>query len=349
MWSSMSNASNGNPSLKGYNLILLDDDDCHVHTFIYSENWKVHAKKIDEGSVYVISNFYTKEATGSLKPVSSPMLINFSPSTSVEKVEEDEFMIPYHKFEFVDLSDLFSVASNNANVDFPEFSTDVIGIIEDFEYLSKIKTVYGEKNIVKFRLTDGRHSHKVTVWGALAVSTDAVYKAIKEATVIVIVSSCKLKNFRRLSEDGYVPQEKSFYSPARSDFVPAPVIETLSLKELSEKTSSEFLKDESTKEYPLQIKEICGKDVTLQIELNDDNIHLSSTIYTTNDAYSSVVAYSSTSETTMSGIEHSGFGDNIVIEVSDSGNTPGRLKKTFASRSTVVLESVRKNLSRFSL
>ncbi|KAK1349769.1 hypothetical protein POM88_054794 [Heracleum sosnowskyi] len=232
-----------------------------------------------------------------------------------------------------------------------------------------MKTVYGEKNIIKFRLTEGRHSHKVTVWGALCLH--AAYKTIKEATVIFIVSSCKLKfqynnicfsscqistlpsskiylnldnevvteaeftaiNIEfpdkqyfhlRLSEEGYVPQEKSFYSPARSDVVPAPVIETLSLKELSEKTSSEFLKYQRI--YPFQINEICGKDVTLQIELNDDNIHLSSTVYTANDAYSSVVAYSSTSEATISGIEHSGFGDNIVIEVSDSGNTPGSSK-----------------------
>ncbi|KAK1356330.1 hypothetical protein POM88_049586 [Heracleum sosnowskyi] len=118
-----------------YNVICLFIHDYNVHAFIYSENWKLHANNIDEGYVYVISNFYTKEATGSLKPVSSPMLINFSPSTSVEKVEEDDFMIPYHKFEFVDLSDLFIVASNHANVDFPEFSTDVIGVIEDFEYL----------------------------------------------------------------------------------------------------------------------------------------------------------------------------------------------------------------------
>lgn len=78
---------------------------------------------MDEGSIYVISNFYTKEATGSFKPVSSKILINFSPSTTVEKMIEDDFMIPRHKFEFVDLGDLFSLASSYGNVEFPEFST----------------------------------------------------------------------------------------------------------------------------------------------------------------------------------------------------------------------------------
>ena len=71
----------------------------------------------------MISNFYTKKATGSLKPVSSPILINFSNSTVVEKVEEDDFILPRHKFEFVDLSDLFDIASANTNVEYPEFST----------------------------------------------------------------------------------------------------------------------------------------------------------------------------------------------------------------------------------
>lgn len=79
--------------------------------------------KIVEGNIYVMSNFYTKEATGSLKPVSSRFLINFSPSTTVQKLTEDDFMIPLHKFEFVDLGDLFSIASKTPNDEFPEFST----------------------------------------------------------------------------------------------------------------------------------------------------------------------------------------------------------------------------------
>lgn len=102
---------------------MLCQQDCHVHAFIYADNWKSLADIINEGAVYVVSNFYTKIPNGSLKPVSTPILINFSPSTVVEKVEEDDFMIPTHKFEFVDLSDLFSLASANANVEYPEFST----------------------------------------------------------------------------------------------------------------------------------------------------------------------------------------------------------------------------------
>lgn len=102
---------------------MISQQDCHVHAFIYANDWKTHADKLREGAIYVVSNFYTKEALSNLKPVSSPIIINFSPSTHVEKVEEDDFMIPTHKFEFVDLSDLFSLASSYANAEYPEFST----------------------------------------------------------------------------------------------------------------------------------------------------------------------------------------------------------------------------------
>ena len=70
-----------------------------------------------------MSNFFTREALGSLKPVSSKIIINFSPATSVELVPEDDFMIPFHKFEFVDLSELFSLASSYANPKTPDYST----------------------------------------------------------------------------------------------------------------------------------------------------------------------------------------------------------------------------------
>lgn len=95
----------------------------HVHGFVYADNWRSIADKMVEGGLYVITNFYTREAKGTLKPTSSNYLINFSNSTTVEKLLEDDFMIPYHKFEFVDLSELYKLASSYENVDSPEFST----------------------------------------------------------------------------------------------------------------------------------------------------------------------------------------------------------------------------------
>lgn len=81
---------------------------------------------MEEGGLYIISNFYTKEALGSLKPVSCKNLINFSPSTTVEKLEDDDFMIPAHKFEFIDLGDLYGIANSYTNTDFPDYSAGLL-------------------------------------------------------------------------------------------------------------------------------------------------------------------------------------------------------------------------------
>ena len=79
--------------------------------------------EMEEGQVYSISNFYTKNATGSVRPVSSKILINFSKQTNVQKLNVDDLMIPSHKFEFVDLGHLFQLASSYSNPDSPDFAT----------------------------------------------------------------------------------------------------------------------------------------------------------------------------------------------------------------------------------
>lgn len=96
---------------------------------MYADNWKAYFNVIVEGGLYVISNFYTREATGTLKPTSSNIIINFSNSTHVHKLEEDDYMIPMHKFEFVDLSELFGIVSNYRDLVHPEFSTGYVFIM----------------------------------------------------------------------------------------------------------------------------------------------------------------------------------------------------------------------------
>ncbi|KAK1352764.1 hypothetical protein POM88_053195 [Heracleum sosnowskyi] len=268
MWPSIT-SSNGTETLKGYNLILLDEDNCHVHAFIYADNWNNLSKKVEivEGGLYSISNFYTKKATGSVRPVSSKILINFNQKTHIEKLTLDDFMIPTHKFEFVDLGHLFTLASSYSNPDTPDYAIDIIGALEDFEDVRLINKVNGEKNIVKFRITDGRHSSSVTVWGDLAVKTDEEYKKLEERTKIVIVTSTKAKIYKstvqvntlpsskiylnldidaviamrqRLADEGYTAGDICFSTPIAKS--PTPVIETMTLNELSDITDADYIK-----------------------------------------------------------------------------------------------------------
>ena len=44
-----------------------------------------------------------------------------------------------------------------------------------------------------------RHSHKVTVWGKLAISTDAEFSEAAEKPLIAILASTKLKIFKSMS------------------------------------------------------------------------------------------------------------------------------------------------------
>ncbi|KAK1396946.1 hypothetical protein POM88_006809 [Heracleum sosnowskyi] len=127
--------------------------------------------------------------------------------------------------------------------------------------------MFGERNIVKFRITDGRYSHKVSVWGKLAVTTDELHSKMKETPIIAIVTSCKMKIFRssvqistlpsskiflnlddecvaamriRLEEEGYKVLEN--VEPTQLPIFEPQVIQTITLKELSEKTNTEELK-----------------------------------------------------------------------------------------------------------
>lgn len=98
---------------------------------------------------------------------------------------DDDVMINNHKFEFVDMSELYVVAQANGDAEYPEYGTglqysircfngyyivlhfnyqyyifaDVMGVVEGYENISKITTRYGLRDIVHFRITDGRYIH----------------------------------------------------------------------------------------------------------------------------------------------------------------------------------------------
>ncbi|WOG95206.1 hypothetical protein DCAR_0414512 [Daucus carota subsp. sativus] len=109
-------------AVRGYNMIFLDEDNSNIHAYAYPDNWTAIGKSVLEGKVYVVENFQVRDSTGRLRPVSNKKCIRLLSSTTIDEVDDDT-MIPYHKFEFMDLADLLGEAERNANVENPEFST----------------------------------------------------------------------------------------------------------------------------------------------------------------------------------------------------------------------------------
>ncbi|XP_074369765.1 replication protein A 70 kDa DNA-binding subunit C-like [Apium graveolens] len=223
MWTSVSSE---NGSVKGYNVILLDDDNNHVHAFSYPNIWNGFNTPVIEGGVYVFDQFSVKAAVGNLKPVQTDIYIRFSQYTTVTAAEDDG-MIPAYKFEFLDLGDLFAEASKYQPQQQPEFAIDVIGVIEDFEPLTKLDTKFGMRDVVKFRICDSSNQHKVSVWGDLAVFANNIYTKGFQSPIGTLPSSKlyldlddeSVTDMRmRLKEEGYLSKREKYLKAAKSEF-----------------------------------------------------------------------------------------------------------------------------------
>ncbi|XP_074327398.1 replication protein A 70 kDa DNA-binding subunit C-like [Apium graveolens] len=245
MWTSVSSE---NGSVKGYNVILLDDDNNHVHAFAYPNIWNGFKTPVIEGGVYVFDQFSVKDA--------------------VVTAVEDDGMTPAYKFEFLDLGDLFVEASKYQPQQQPKFAIDVIGVIEDFEPLTKLDTKFGMRDIVKFRICDSSNQHKVSVWGDLVVLSNNIYTKKLQSPVIAIIKSTKVITFMntvqigtlsssklylnlddesvtdmrmRLKEEGYLSKREKYLKAEKSEFVQT-FMERMTLKDLNEKLTYDDFK-----------------------------------------------------------------------------------------------------------
>ncbi|XP_074350056.1 replication protein A 70 kDa DNA-binding subunit C-like [Apium graveolens] len=254
IWANMSLETN---SLKGYNLILLDDDDNHVHAFSYHNIWNGFSMKIVEGGVF--DQFAIKDPIGNLKPVQSTLCIRFIGSTTV-RTADDDGMIPSQKFVFLDLGDLFAEANKCLPQQQPKFAIDIIRVVEEYEGLNKLHTRYGDRDIVKFRICDSNNAHKVTVWGDLVVSfNNEMAGNPKKPIIAIITSSVQIGTLpsthlyinlddefvndmrQRLLEEGYIMKRDKLFQAKQIELVPT-LFEKLSLKDLNENLTYDHLK-----------------------------------------------------------------------------------------------------------
>ncbi|XP_074356563.1 uncharacterized protein LOC141696303 [Apium graveolens] len=197
---------------KGWNLILLDDDNTHIHAFAFADTWKLIGKNIVEGAFYIIDTFIVRDASGNLKPVSTDTSIRFTYATTFQPCA-DYVMIPKYKFEFMDLGDLMDEARKYGPKENPEFVIDIIGVVEDFIKVSKIPTKFGDRDIVRFKICDASNKHRVGIWGDMAkVVSDQYEEYNHEENVIVILTSVKLGTYNDTLQISSLASSKVYFN-----------------------------------------------------------------------------------------------------------------------------------------
>lgn len=116
-----------------YPLFLqLLSQDYHVHAFVYSDDWNAFRNLLFEGNVYDFTNFITREATGSLRPVSTGISIVFTSHTRAQPVPLEVTTIPRHKFEITPIGDLYDLAMSYVADDSPVYAIGDIFYIYSF-------------------------------------------------------------------------------------------------------------------------------------------------------------------------------------------------------------------------
>ncbi|KAK1354833.1 hypothetical protein POM88_048089 [Heracleum sosnowskyi] len=213
MWPVM----NAEKVFRGQNCLLVDINGNHIQAFVYVDIWKDPKKKLEEGEIYIITNFTVKSAFGKLRPVSSKMAISFTNATEVVHVQENDPLLAMNKFEFVELEDLKLLAVETCPDEptfkdgEPEFAYDVIGVFEESGGFQMKKTKYGDRPQFKFKISDGRCVHDVTTWGDLASSIKRMIDADDSERKIIIMESTKVVTWKG-SHEGTVQTQTEVYT-----------------------------------------------------------------------------------------------------------------------------------------
>lgn len=157
----------------------------HVHAVVHHPILNAFENVIFAGDIYRITNFIVREANGVFRPVSSTICLRLTQFTIVQPAFNNPITpIAMHKFEVVELQDLYDIARSYPPNQMPThaigdynlllhyeksfyvlilhffyikpFFVDVVGIVENLGPPMHISTHFGERHFVRFQIYDGR-------------------------------------------------------------------------------------------------------------------------------------------------------------------------------------------------
>ncbi|XP_074347225.1 uncharacterized protein LOC141686063 [Apium graveolens] len=179
-----------------HNLILLDCENNHILAIVPPALWNLFYFIIHPGTLLRIRNVQVLPAAGYLRPVRSANYIMFLPITMVVLEPEEILSIPRHKFDLVPMMLLYNSLHCLALDELPIYSTDVIGIVELLQLVQSIMTRFGEKEVLRFRISDGVRAIQVCFSGSLPTNFESLYQVTEIEPKIVILASVRVFMYR---------------------------------------------------------------------------------------------------------------------------------------------------------
>ncbi|KAL1805346.1 hypothetical protein ACET3Z_028414 [Daucus carota] len=113
-------------------------------------------------------------------------------STIINVIALKDYSIPMHKFEMIPLGEFHQHVSGRYPDPLSEFSTDVIGVVEDLEPIHMFHTRDGQVEVIRFTIFDGRLRHNLRIWGPLNPDATALYDDQFENPKIVVLTSTRI-------------------------------------------------------------------------------------------------------------------------------------------------------------
>ncbi|KAK1356179.1 hypothetical protein POM88_049435 [Heracleum sosnowskyi] len=158
--------------ISGFNLILCDEDESLIHAFVYADKWEEVGEKIKEGSINVFEDFTVNDV--------------------------------------YDLSQYVNETPKGQKEVLPDFAIDIIGAIEEPELVTKVTTSIGLRDKFIFKVTDGRKSHKVTVWGDDGIKLREQIEKQEIKPIIIIMTGTKLYKTKETIYIGLLSSSKAY-------------------------------------------------------------------------------------------------------------------------------------------
>ncbi|KAL8119166.1 hypothetical protein AgCh_016615 [Apium graveolens] len=182
---------------KSFNIILLDDKNSRMHTFIPGNADDALREKYTVGKCYIIRKFVIQ----AYKPddkflcLANDVQLVFSKDTQIKEIQESTCTIENNAFDFYDHSELMELTKQTTHL------ADVIGIVKFYQPLTHLVNKFNDaQKQVKLILTDERSSINVTFWDTFAEMFDEQMKEVHEKPTILIIHS---PNIIRLTQPAF--------------------------------------------------------------------------------------------------------------------------------------------------